>query len=71
MTPGERTVHVSAFLPEADAAEEAREGRVMYRLELDFLAEWAEKFYAKRQVAPVVIEEGGAMVVITVYVFYY
>ncbi|MGH7571523.1 MAG: DUF4258 domain-containing protein [Gemmatimonadota bacterium] len=51
--------------------EKAREGRVLYRIELDFLAEWAGKFYTKRQVAPVVVEEGEAMVVITVYVFYY
>ena len=51
--------------------EPGRGGRTLYRLELDFMADWAGKFYAKRQVVPVVVEEEHASVVITVYVFYY
>lgn len=51
--------------------EPGRGGRVLYRLEFDFMADWAGRFYAKRQVVPVVVEEEQASVVITVYVFYY
>lgn len=51
--------------------EQGREGRTLYRLEFDFMADWAGKFYAKRQVVPVVVEEEHSTVVITVYVFYY
>ncbi|MBI2302516.1 MAG: DUF4258 domain-containing protein [Armatimonadetes bacterium] len=51
--------------------EPARSGCTLYRLNLQFDAEWGGKWYNMQQVAPVVAEQAGRLVVVTVYVFYY
>ena len=53
------------------ARETVREGRHRFRLNLQYGALWQGKYYAIKQVAPVSVEEADAMVVITVYTFYY
>jgi hypothetical protein len=47
----------------------ARSGRIMCRLNIDFAAEWQEKYYAVKQVAPIIVEQGDETVVVTVYTF--
>ena len=49
----------------------AKRGRLMYRLNFQFAAEWQGKHYAIKQVAPVVAEEQNEIVVVTVYTFYF
>ncbi|MGB2821146.1 MAG: DUF4258 domain-containing protein [Phycisphaerae bacterium] len=49
----------------------ARAGRHIFRLNLEYNAEWAGKHYGAKQVAPVVVEEGDRVVVITVYTFFF
>ena len=51
--------------------EPARGGRIVYRLNLEFMRTWDGRYYAVQQVAPVVKEEGDKIVVITVYTFYF
>jgi hypothetical protein len=51
--------------------EPAKRGRFMYRLNFQYAASWQDKFYAIKQVAPVVAEEHNEIVVITVYTFYF
>lgn len=51
--------------------EPAKRGRFMYRLNFQYAARWQDKFYAIKQVAPVVAEEQNEIVVITVYTFYF
>ena len=51
--------------------EPARSGRIMCGLNIDFAAEWQEKYYAVKQVAPIIVEQGGETVVVTVYTFYF
>ena len=48
-----------------------RQNRIMYRLNLEYNADWAGKDYAVKQVAPVVGEETDRLVVVTVYTFYF
>jgi hypothetical protein len=43
----------------------------MYRLNLSYHAFWQGKFYAVKQVAPVVAEAQNEIVVVTVYTFYF
>jgi hypothetical protein len=43
----------------------------MCRLNLQYEVKWQDKYYAIKQVAPVVVEEQNEIVVITVYVFYF
>lgn len=43
----------------------------MYRYNFPFGSTWQDKYYAVKQVAPVVKEEHGEVVVITVYTFYF
>jgi len=50
--------------------EPAKRGRLMYRLNFQYNAEWQGKFYAIKQVAPVVAEAQNELVVVTVYTFY-
>ena len=52
-------------------AEPARKNRVMYRLNLPYNAQWGDKTYAIKQVAPVVAEEQDRLIVVTVYTFYF
>jgi hypothetical protein len=51
--------------------EPARSGRILCRLNTDFAAQWQDKYYAVKQVAPIIVEEGGETVVVTVYTFYF
>jgi len=51
--------------------EPAKRGRFMYRLNFQYAARWQDKYYAIKQVAPVVAEEQNENVVVTVYTFYF
>jgi hypothetical protein len=51
--------------------EPARRGRFMSRLNFQYGAQWQDKFYAIKQVAPVAVEEQNEIVVVTVYTFYF
>ncbi|MDQ6632656.1 MAG: DUF4258 domain-containing protein [Verrucomicrobiota bacterium] len=53
------------------AREPAKHGREIFRFNFSFGKKWQEKFYAIKQVAPVVKEENNEIVVITVYTFYF
>ena len=56
---------------ERGVREPAKRGRFMYRLNFEHRARWQGKFYAIKQVAPVVAEGQNEIVVITVYTFYF
>ena len=56
---------------ERGVAEPAKGGRVIYRINLPYHALWQGKFYAIKQVAPVVAEAQNELVVVTVYTFYF
>ncbi|MSR78339.1 MAG: DUF4258 domain-containing protein [Candidatus Omnitrophica bacterium] len=49
----------------------AKKGRDAYRLNFQYDKIWGERHYALKQVMPVVKEESGRLIVITVYVFYF
>jgi hypothetical protein len=51
--------------------EPAHRGLWLFRLNIEFQAEWDGKYYAVQQVAPVVAEEPHRLVVITVHTFYF
>jgi hypothetical protein len=51
--------------------EPAQRGLWLYRLNLEYQREWAGKWYAVQQVAPVVEEEADRFVVVTVYTYYF
>jgi hypothetical protein len=51
--------------------EPAELGRWECRKEFAYGKEWNGKFYALKQVRPIFVEEQDAIVVITVYVYYY
>ena len=51
--------------------ELAKHGRELCRYNLAFDGLWQGKPYAVKQVAPVIKEDSGEIVVITVYVFYF
>lgn len=51
--------------------EAAEHGRWMYRHNIPYNTYWEGKFYAIKQVAPVVAEEPDEIVVVTVYTFYF
>ena len=51
--------------------ESAKKGRALYRLNIEFNAEWMGEKYAVKQVVPVVAEQADELVVVTVYVFYF
>jgi hypothetical protein len=50
--------------------EPAQRGLCLYRLNLEYQGEWAGKWYAVQQVAPVE-ERADRFVVITVYTYYF
>ena len=52
------------------AREAAKRGRFMYRQNFQYNAAWQGKFYAIKQVAPVVVEAQNEIIVVTVYTFY-
>ena len=51
--------------------EPVRAGRILCRLNTDFAAEWQDRYYAVKQVAPIIVEEDEEAVVVTVYTFYF
>lgn len=51
--------------------EPAKRGRFLYRHNFQYRAQWQGKFYAIKQVAPVVVETEREMVVVTVCTFYF
>jgi len=51
--------------------EPAQRGLFQYRLNLEFRREWDGHYYGVQQVAPIVDEEEGRFVVVTVYTFYF
>ena len=55
----------------AGSRELARKGRIMFRKNFSFNSQWRGKHYALKQVAPVVLEEQGKIVVVTVFVYYF
>jgi hypothetical protein len=57
--------------PRRGLREPAKRGRLMFRLNFQYAERWQDKFYAIKQVAPVVVEEQNEIVVITVYTFYF
>jgi len=56
---------------EQGAREPAKRGRFMHRLNFQYNAEWQGRFYAIKQVAPVVAEAQNEIIVVTVYTFYF
>ena len=51
--------------------EPAKHGREFCRFNFSYGKQWGGKYYAVKQVAPVVKEEDKEIVVITVYTFYF
>jgi len=49
----------------------AKVGRLAFRKNFPYEEKWKNKYYEIKQVMPIVVEEGGKFVVITVYVFYF
>ena len=49
----------------------AERGRIAFRKNFAFLSDWKGRYYEVKQVMPVVVEEEDAIVVVTVYVFYF
>jgi hypothetical protein len=56
---------------ERGKSEPAKKGRFMYRWNFQYNADWQGRYYAIKQVAPMVAEEANEIVVITVYTFYF
>lgn len=84
MKPIRFTTHALEQLVERGATEEevreaikrgvrepAKRGRLMFRLNFQYNAEWQGKVFAIKQVAPVVVEAQNEIVVVTVYTFYF
>lgn len=49
----------------------AKEGRLAFRLNLQFGGSWLGKRYKTKQIKSIVVKENGHYVVVTVYVFYF
>jgi hypothetical protein len=49
----------------------AKHGRVAYRKDFPYNGEWGGKTYRTKQVMPVTVKENDALLVVTVYVFYF
>ena len=53
------------------AREPAKKGRSMCRLNFQYNRAWRGRHYAIKQVAPVIAERPGEIVVVTVYTFFF
>ena len=51
--------------------EPAQRGLFLYRLNVEFNREWDGRYYRVQQVAPIVAEEEGRLIVVTVYTFFF
>ena len=70
--PSEARARTKLEPPSNEAPREAaKRNRTLYRLNFQYQAEWQGKFYAIKQVAPVIVEEQNEIVVVTVYTFYF
>ena len=49
----------------------AKRGRVAYRRNFQYNRTWGGKLYRIKQVMPIVKEEHGSVIVITIYTFYF
>ena len=49
----------------------AKKGRIAFRYNFQFNAKWQDKEFAIKQVMPIVVEENGGYIVVTVYTFYF
>lgn len=49
----------------------AKKGRIAFRYNFQFNAKWQDKEFAIKQVMPIVVEENGEYIVVTVYTFYF
>ena len=49
----------------------AKKGRIAFRKNFSYRSNWKGKHYEIKQVMPIVIQEGHADVVVTVYTFYF
>ena len=49
----------------------AKEGRLGYRRNFQYERPWGGRTYAMKQVVAIVVEEPDALVVVTVYTFYF
>ena len=49
----------------------ARHGRKKFRKNFPYDKEWGGQTYRTKQVVPVIAEEGGAIIVVTVYSYYF
>ncbi len=49
----------------------AKKGRRGYRKNFPYSSVWKGTFYETKQVLAIVVDEGDALIVITVYVFYF
>jgi len=58
------TIHTAPWQP-------AQRGRLECRQDFDFHAEWNGRYYATKQVRPIFVNEPEAIVVVTVYVYYF
>ena len=53
------------------SSELARKGRLMFRKNFAYNKLWRGKHYAVKQAAPIVVEKNDALVVVTVFVYYF
>ena len=51
--------------------EQLKDNKIMCRLNLPYNNIWLDTSYPIKQVAPVIVEEGDEIIVITVYTFYF
>lgn len=51
--------------------EPARNSRLMFRKNFAFNSQWRGKYYAVKQVAPIVAQQPDRFIVVTVFVFYF
>ncbi|MBI4063014.1 MAG: hypothetical protein HY401_01795 [Elusimicrobia bacterium] len=61
---------VRAAIAEGEPAP-AKKGRLAFRKNFPYAFKWKGRYYETKQVMPIVIEEADAIVVVTVYVFYF
>lgn len=56
---------------EKGEVEAVRKGRKLFRKNFQFNSMWRGREYKIKQVAPIVADEGGKLVMITVFVHYF
>lgn len=49
----------------------AREGRIWCRLNFEFKRAWQGRYYAIKQVAPVIVEKPDCILMVTVFTFFF